>query len=437
MSRLQTAMIMCLETRVCPLEYKVSFVFCPIQDFISFVDRMRLDDLPSELLLEIFSYIHPADLYITFLPLLDGRIRHLLTQLRVSLDLTCTSLSRLLLVKTCCCPSQIVFLRLTNAYTDGLLIRDFFSSKHFRFDQWHRLRSLHLDDVIGDELDYLPAHLEKLHVKFHKKAKHAVEFYRLALTSSSLKECYLIGGYAFDHQTCSPIGSLTIERLHMAIKSFPTDLFIVLQALPSLIKLKSKIFLVDRLIHVQLRLRSFLILARIYAQSLTSSLSLSHISLLRHINIDLQGCGISFNALYQQCLSHLSHLRSLIYHSYGKFSHDADDFTRLLRQLNRIQFVCKGLSSYTDMTLFQSQSNLVVAVQETTQHKNSRQSFLLHTIPYPDKMLYLPFIDWNYLSHTIDHRQQLYSEGIDLNVTFIELVLSFIFFNVRKKLSIS
>lgn len=208
--------------------------------FISLLDRMLFEDLPSELLLDIFSYLHPADLYKFILPLRHARFSRLLSELRISLDLTGTSLSHCLLVAQHCSPSQIVFLRLTNQYSHGLLIKEFFSAEDFRPEKFSRLRSLHLDDIIGNEIDSLPENLQKLYVKFHKKAQYATQFYRLALSSKSLKECYLIGGYAFDQHTCFPIFSSTIERLHMAIKSFPNDLLIVLQAFPSLVKLKSK-----------------------------------------------------------------------------------------------------------------------------------------------------------------------------------------------------
>lgn len=217
----------------------VCFMFLNRNVFI-ILDQMLFEDLPSELLLEIFSYLHPADLYISIIPLSHTRLSYILSQHRISLDLTGTSLSRYLLVGTYCCPSQIVFLRLTNQYSHGLLIRELFASDAFRPKNFLRLRSLHLDDAIGDEIDYLPTTVKKFYVKFHKKAKYATQLYRLALQSSSLEQCYLIGGYAFDYQTCSPIGSTSIRRLHMAIKSFPPDLFVVLRALPSLVKLKSK-----------------------------------------------------------------------------------------------------------------------------------------------------------------------------------------------------
>ena len=203
-------------------------------------DMMLFEDLPSELLFEIFSYLHPSDLYILFIPLSNSRITYLISHIDFSLDLTGTSFSRFLFIITYCSPIQIVYLRLTNQYSHGLLITEFFSSDHFHPEKFLRLRSLHLDDVIGDEINSLPPYLEKLYIKFHKKAKHAAKLYQIALSSTSLKQCYLIGGYAFDSKTCSHISSTTIEQLHMAIKSFPNDLLVLLQALPCLVKLKSK-----------------------------------------------------------------------------------------------------------------------------------------------------------------------------------------------------
>jgi hypothetical protein len=201
---------------------------------------MLFEELPSELLLEIFTYLHPADLYISFFPLSNSRISYLISDHQYSVDLTRTSFSRFLTILTYCSPCQIIYLRLTNQYSHGLLISEFFSSENFRPEKFLRLRSLHLDDFIGNEIDYLPPYLEKLYIKFHKKAKYAAKFYQIALQSTSLKQCYLIGGYAFDYKTCSPISSTTIKQLHMAIKSFPNDLLVLLQTLPCQIKLKSK-----------------------------------------------------------------------------------------------------------------------------------------------------------------------------------------------------
>lgn len=201
---------------------------------------MLLEELPSELLLEIFSYVHPSDLFSLFLPLSNNRLSYLISQIQYSVDLTYTSYSRYLLIIKNCLPSQIIFLRLTNQYSHSLLISEFFSSPYFRPEKFVQLRSLHLDDIIGNEINFLPSNLEKLYIKFHKKAKYALNCYRIALQSNTLKECYLIGGYAFDHTTCSSVSSKTIQKLHMAIKSFPNDLLVLLQALPSLTKLKSK-----------------------------------------------------------------------------------------------------------------------------------------------------------------------------------------------------
>ena len=200
---------------------------------------MLFEELPSELLLEIFSYLHSSDLFGCLSPSLHPRLAHLISQSQISLDLTRASVSRVSLVSAHCSPAQIVFLRLTNQYSHGLLIAEFFASDHLRPAKFDRLRSLHLDDVTGSEIDTLPPVLEKLYVKFHKKAAHAIRLYQIALRSSSLKQCYLIGGYAFDRKTCGHVSSTSIEHLHMAVKSFPDDLFAVLQALPSLKKLKS------------------------------------------------------------------------------------------------------------------------------------------------------------------------------------------------------
>lgn len=205
---------------------------------------MLFEHLPSELLLEIFSYVHPIDLSIIFLQLGNARLAELVSHLDHSLDLVSVSLTRFQYLLYTCSPQRIVFLRLTNQYSHSLLIHEFFSSNSFHPTNLIHLRSLHLDDCIGNELDSLPLNLEKLYVKFHKKARYAIAFYRMALQSNSLKQCYLIGGYAFDYRTCSPIASKTIEHLHMAIKTFPNDLIVLLQALPNLTKLKSKLFFV-------------------------------------------------------------------------------------------------------------------------------------------------------------------------------------------------
>ena len=389
----------------------MSRAFRSKMDLFFIVDRMLFEGLPSELLLEIFSYLHPADLYTSIIPLSHARLSDVLSQHRVSLDLTCTSLSRYLLVCTYCCPSQIVFLRLTNQHSHGLLISEFFASDCFRPKNFLRLRSLHLDDAIGDELDYLPVSVKKFYVKFHKKAKYATQLYRLALTSTSLEQCYLIGGYAFDYQTCFPIASPSIQRLHMAIKTFPHDLLVVLQALPSLIKLKSENTLWNQR-QWQRCTHTIFLLARIYAQSSGASFPSLASAPLVHLNIDLQGSGISLNLLDQHLLSHLPHLRSLTYHSYGKHGADEDDLTRLTGQYRRLQFIRKGLPCGTN-NLMQSPSNntLVMALQEMTNQKTIRQSLTLHTVPYPDKVLHLPFLHWNEVHRCSENDQKALHEG--------------------------
>jgi hypothetical protein len=55
---------------------------------------MLFEELPSELLLEIFTYLHPADLYISFFPLSNSRISYLISDHQYSVDLTRTTFSR-------------------------------------------------------------------------------------------------------------------------------------------------------------------------------------------------------------------------------------------------------------------------------------------------------------------------------------------------------
>ncbi|CAF0900200.1 unnamed protein product [Adineta ricciae] len=358
---------------------------------------MLFNDLPSELLLELFSYLRPTDLYLSFLPLFNARLSELITQADLSVDLTYISVSHFLLVLRHCSAQQIVFLRLTNQYSHGLLISEFFASKHFHPEHFVRLRSLHLDDIIGNEINHLPPCLERLSVKFHKKAEHAAKFYQLALQSTTLRQCYLIGGYAFDSKTCFPISSRTIERLHMAIKSFPQDLFAVLQALPSLIKLKT----------------------RIYTQSTTSQIpSVISQSPLMHMNIDLQGTGINLTMLDSQLLSQLPRIQSLIYQSYEKSSEDVHNLLKLSTRLRRIQFIQKGLSISTNIDDCElGSNNLVVAVQQITSFRNSRQTLTLHTIPYPDKVIHLPFVHWNTTHHCHNHAIYDRVERVRINLS--------------------
>ncbi|CAF0817071.1 unnamed protein product [Rotaria sordida] len=363
---------------------------------------MLLENLPSELLLEIFSYLHPSDLYTSFLPLSNSRISHLISDIDLSLDLTYTSYARFLLILTYCSPSQIVFLRLTNQYSHGLLITEFFSTDYFRPEKFLRLRSLHLDDIIGNEIDCLPPYLEKLYIKFHKKAKYALKFYQLALRSTSLKQCYLIGGYAFDNTTCSHISSTTIEQLHMAIKSFPNDLLVLLQALPCLTKLKTCV----------------------YTRSSGIQFSSLFTSPLTHLNIDLQGSGVTLTLIDSQLLSHLPRLQSLIYHSYGKSNEDMNTFIQLSSKLSRFQFIRKGLSANINITNGDFNNDLVTAVQEITHNKNSRRSLILHTTPYPDKVLNLPFVQWNKVHNLSANSKHIPDEEIYDRVERVRINLS-------------
>ncbi|CAF0786854.1 unnamed protein product [Adineta steineri] len=364
---------------------------------------MLFEDLPSELLFEIFSYLHPSDLYISFIPLSNTRLSYIISHIDFSLDLTYTSFYRFYHILTYCSPSQIIFLRLTNQYSHGLLISEFFTSNFFHSKNFIRLRSLHLDDIIGNEIDCLPPNLEKLYIKFHKKAKYAAKFYQIALQSTSLKQCYLIGGYAFDSKTCSHISSTTIEILHMAIKSFPNDLLVLLQALPCLTKLKT----------------------RIYTQLSTNQFPVILSSPLTHLNIDLQGSGISLVMLDTQLLSHLSQIQSLIYHSYGKSNDDMNHLIKLSCKLKHIQFIQKGLSINTDITQYSFNNDLVTAIQEATSNKNSRRSLTIHTIPYPDKMLQLPFVLWNTVHNPNDNEIYDRVERVRINLSECSITPNF------------
>ncbi len=153
-----------------------------------------------------------------------------------------------------------------------------------------------------------------------------------------------------------------------------------------------------------------LFLARIYTQSSGIQFPSSFISPLTHLNIDLQGSGISLSFLDSQLLSHLPQLQSLIYQSSGKSNEDIDHLIRLSIKLRRIQFIRKGLSTNINLTHADSNNNLVIGMQEISNNKNSRRSFTVHTIPYPDKMLSLPFVQWNKVQDSIEHT---FDEGND------------------------
>ena len=155
------------------------------------------------------------------------------------------------------------------------------------------------------------------------------------------------------------------------------------------------------------------LLARIYAQSSDTMAFPSLTSApLAHLNIDLQGSGISLAVLDQHLLSHLPHLHSLIYHSYGKHGADADDLMRLSRQYRRIRFIRKGLPcSTTEPVESPSGNALVMALQEMTNQKTTRQSLTLHSTPYPDKVLHLPFLHWNKVHQSTHDSKQILHPG--------------------------
>lgn len=115
---------------------------------------------------------------------------------------------------------------------------------------------------------------------------------------------------------------------------------------------------------------------------------------LKHLNIDLQGSGISLAMLDSHMLSQLSRLQSLTYHCYGRFPDDATYLQDLSSRFRRVQCIHKGLSVNADVRQCAWQSNLVAAVQEITTQDSARRTLTLHTVPYPDKMLCLPFVHW-------------------------------------------
>ncbi len=129
------------------------------------------------------------------------------------------------------------------------------------------------------------------------------------------------------------------------------------------------------------------------------------------MNIDLQGSGITLTLLDSQLLSHLPRLQSLIYHSYGKSNEDVYNLNRLSNKLRRVQFIQKNLSTNIDIAYFDSNNDLITAVQETSNNKNSRRSLILHTVPYPDKMLYLPFVQWNRVQGPGSNGKHPFDEG--------------------------
>jgi hypothetical protein len=153
------------------------------------------------------------------------------------------------------------------------------------------------------------------------------------------------------------------------------------------------------------------LLARIYTQSSDNRYTSSSTCSLVHLNIDLQGTGITLKALDSQLLSCLAQLQSLIYYASGKSTEDADRLTRLSKQLRRIQFIRKGLSISADAPCDPSKHGLVTAIQKIIHSKHAGQSLLQHTLPYPDKVLNLPFLDWKRLPDTTCDGRDTRTEG--------------------------
>jgi hypothetical protein len=149
----------------------------------------------------------------------------------------------------------------------------------------------------------------------------------------------------------------------------------------------------------------------VYTQSSGTAFSYSFASPLAHLNIDLQGSGVSLSSLDSQLLVHLPRLQSLIYQSYGQSNEDINNLLELSNKLRRIQFIRKGLSTNTNITHGDFNNDLVTAVQEITNNKNSRRSLTVHTTPYPDKALQLPFIQWDKIHDASENTKQILDEG--------------------------
>ena len=132
---------------------------------------------------------------------------------------------------------------------------------------------------------------------------------------------------------------------------------------------------------------------------------------MTHLNIDLQGSGVTLSLLDSQLISYLPRLQSLVCHSYGKSNEDMDSLTRLSNQLRHFQFIRRGLSTNINVTHFDINHDIIIAVQETTNNKNSRRSLILHTVPYPNKVLHLPFVQWSKISSSCDYNKHMSDEG--------------------------
>ncbi|CAF4247186.1 unnamed protein product, partial [Rotaria sordida] len=69
------------------------------------------------------------------------------------------------------------------------------------------------------------------------------------------------------------------------------------------------------------------------------------------------------------------------------------------------------LSANINITHGDFNNDLVTAVQEITNNKNSRRSLILHTTPYPDKVLNLPFVQWNKVHNLSVNSKHIPDEG--------------------------
>ena len=144
----------------------------------------------------------------------------------------------------------------------------------------------------------------------------------------------------------------------------------------------------------------FFFLARFYSQSSAIEFPSTFTSPLVHLNLDIHDTGISLSLFDAQLLSHLPRLQSFVYQYSGKAYEDIEHLLRVSNQFKRIQFIRKGLPINIDPTSYSLLGGeLITAIQEMNFSKTTRQSIILHTIPYPDRILSLPFIQWNIIDN--------------------------------------
>lgn len=139
-------------------------------------------------------------------------------------------------------------------------------------------------------------------------------------------------------------------------------------------------------------------LARFYSQSSGLQFPPMFISPLRYLNVDIRDSGISLSLLKSQLLIYLPRLQSFVYQYSGKAYEDVEHLIRLSNQVKRIHFIRKDLPINIDPKCYSPHGELVTAIQEINYIKTSRQALVLHTIPYPDRTLSLPFIQWNIMN---------------------------------------